>query len=96
MSNIITELRDPVYIHVDGRGKGWCHWLIHTGAHCDIIWGTILNNGEVWWAANAEVRVEPNWTMGRGKKETKPHPNVVAAKPKRKTKKKSKRTKKKK
>lgn len=74
--SVITELRDPVYISIEGRGKGWAHWMIHAGAHCDIIWGTVLLNGEVWWAPNSSIRVEPNWTMGRGKEETEAHPNV--------------------
>ena len=55
----------PVIVTSKNNQKGQAiAWLDYSEEH-DMIWGVILENGEVWWVPNKEIRIPYNWTIGR-------------------------------
>jgi hypothetical protein len=55
----------PVVVTSKNNTKGDAiAWLDYSSEHY-IIWGVALENGEVWWVPNHEIRMQGNWTMGR-------------------------------
>lgn len=63
---MFTQLNPPVPLHVLGRGDGYAIGLIDYGQEHNLIWVTAIDaTGEIWCAANPDVRMQKNWTMGR-------------------------------
>jgi len=61
------QLEPTIPVHVLGKGDGYAFAVIDYGQEHDLIWVTALTaSGEIWCAPNPRVRVQSNWTMGRG------------------------------
>ena len=64
---MFTQLNPAIPLHVLGRGDGFALGVIDYGQEHNILWVTaITDTGEIWCAPNAEVRMQSNWSMGRG------------------------------
>jgi hypothetical protein len=62
----LTQLDPTLPIHVLGKGDGYAFAVIDYGQEHNLIWVTAITaTGEIWCAPNPEVRMQPNWTMGR-------------------------------
>jgi hypothetical protein len=65
---MFTQLLTPIPLHVLDKGDGFAIGVIDYGQEHDLIWVTAIDaTGEIWCAPNPRVRLQPNWTMGRGK-----------------------------
>lgn len=61
-----TQLNPPIRLFVVGKGPGNAVVLIDYGPDWDLWWVVILDrSGEIWTAANPDVRGVTNATMGR-------------------------------
>jgi hypothetical protein len=61
------QLEPTIPVHVIEKGDGYAFAVIDYGQEHDLIWVTALTgSGEIWCAPNPRVRVQSNWTMGRG------------------------------
>lgn len=64
---MFTQLNPPLPVTVLDRGKGLAMAVIDYGPEHNLIWVTALDDGgEIWCAPNPKVRMQINWTMGRG------------------------------
>lgn len=64
---MFTRLDPPIPIHVLDKGTGYAFACIDYGQEHNLIWVTALDaSGEIWCAPNPQVRMQKNWTMGRG------------------------------
>ncbi|MCR2833394.1 hypothetical protein [Parerythrobacter lacustris] len=64
---MFTQLQTPMPLHVLGRGNGLAIAVIDYGPEHNLIWVTAIDaTGEIWCAPNPEVRMQKNWTLGRG------------------------------
>jgi hypothetical protein len=62
-----TQLNPPIPLTVIDRGKGVAIGMIDYGPEHNLIWVTAIDaTGEIWCAPNPMVRMQANWTMGRG------------------------------
>ena len=65
---MFTQLNPPIPLHVLGKGDGHALAVIDYGQEHNILWVTAIDDtGEIWCAPNAEVRMQANWSLGRGK-----------------------------
>lgn len=63
-----TQLQTPMPVFVVGRGKGLAVAVIDYGPEHNLIWVTAIDEtGEIWCAPNPQVRMQANWSMGRGR-----------------------------
>ena len=63
---MFTQLNPPLPVVVADKGKGFAIAVIDYGQEHHLIWVTALDaNGELWCVPNPQVRLQPNWTMGR-------------------------------
>ncbi|MEE4350995.1 MAG: hypothetical protein V2J26_12275 [Pacificimonas sp.] len=63
-----VQLDPPVPLHVIDRGDGIAFAVIDYGPEYNLIWVTAIDGtGEIWCAPNPQVRMQENWTLGRGK-----------------------------
>ncbi|MCE7795592.1 hypothetical protein LWE61_03365 [Sphingobium sufflavum] len=63
-----TQLNPPIPLDVLDKGKGMAIGMIDYGPEHNLIWVTAIDaTGEIWCAPNPQVRMQSNWTMGRGK-----------------------------
>jgi hypothetical protein len=63
-----TPLDPPIPLHVIDKGDGYAFAVIDYGQEHNLIWVTGMNEtGEIWCAPNPKVRLQPNWSMGRGR-----------------------------
>ena len=63
-----TQLNPTLPVTVEGKGSGFAFAVIDYGQEHHLIWVVALDgSGEIWSAANPNVRLQPNWTMGRKK-----------------------------
>lgn len=63
---MFTQLNPPIPLTVLDKGKGYAVGVIDYGQEHNLIWVTALSDsGEIWCAPNPQVRMQPNWTMGR-------------------------------
>lgn len=61
-----TELKSPLPLCVEGKGKGYAIGVIDYGPEHHLIWVVAIDDTrEIWAAPNPMVRVQSNWTMGR-------------------------------
>jgi hypothetical protein len=64
---MFTQLDPPIPLHVLDKGDGYAIGVIDYGQEHDLIWVTAIDaTGEIWSAPNPGVRMQKNWTMGRG------------------------------
>lgn len=64
---MLTQLNPTIPMHVLGKGDGFAIAVIDYGQEHNLIWVTaITSTGEIWCAPNPKVRLDSNWTMGRG------------------------------
>ena len=62
-----TQLDPPVPLYVLERGNGLAFGVIDYGPEHNLIWVTAIDEtGEIWCAPNPQVRMQKNWTLGRG------------------------------
>ncbi|WP_337190585.1 hypothetical protein [Tsuneonella aeria] len=67
---MFTQLNPPIPLHVLDKGDGLAIGLIDYGPEHNLIWITAIDaTGEIWCAPNPKVRMQANWSMGRGKSE---------------------------
>jgi len=60
------QLDPPIPLTVLDKGKGYAIGVIDYGQEHNLIWVTAIDEtGEIWCAPNPQVRMQPNWTMGR-------------------------------
>ncbi|MGN3973610.1 hypothetical protein [Tsuneonella sp. SYSU-LHT278] len=65
---MFTQLNPPIPLHVLDKGDGLAFGVIDYGPEHNLFWITALDaNGEIWCAPNPQVRMQSNWSMGRGK-----------------------------
>ena len=65
---MFTQLNPPIPLHVLGKGDGYALAVIDYGQEHNLIWVTAIDDtGEIWCAPNPEIRMQANWSMGRGK-----------------------------
>lgn len=63
-----TQLQTPMPVFVLDKGKGMAIAVIDYGPEHNLIWVTAVDDtGEIWCAPNSQVRMQANWTMGRGR-----------------------------
>lgn len=55
----------PVIVTTKDNAEGLAFALIDYSIEHHVIWGIALNNGEVWWVPNKDIRFQSNWTAGR-------------------------------
>lgn len=62
---MITQL-DPPLPMTTPKGAGLAHFLIDYGAESHLMWVVFMDSdGSCWTVPNPEVRMAPNWSMGR-------------------------------
>lgn len=65
------QLDPPIPVHVLDKGDGFAIGVIDYGQEHNLIWVTAIDaTGEIWCAPNPRVRMQANWTMGRGRSAT--------------------------
>lgn len=68
MSSTFTQLEPPLPMTVVGKGDGYAVAVIDYGQEFDLLWVVVLDeSGEIWCAPNPKVRMQGNWSMGRGR-----------------------------
>ena len=64
---MFTQLNPPSPLHVLDKGDGYAIGVIDYGQEHNLIWVTAIDaTGEIGCAPNPGVRMQTNWTMGRG------------------------------
>lgn len=62
---MIHQLSPPLHLQTP-KGPGWAHFLIDYGPEHDLLWTVFLDDGGACWTVpNQEVRLSPNWSVGR-------------------------------
>lgn len=66
---MILQLDPPIPVFVVTKNtKGYAiGWIDYSQEH-NLIWVVALDNGEVWSIQNPDIRLQPNYTMGRAPK----------------------------
>lgn len=65
---MFTQLNPPIPLFVIGKGTGHAIGMIDYGQEHNLLWVTAIDEtGEIWCAPNPQVRMQANWSMGRGK-----------------------------
>lgn len=61
-----TQLNPTLPMVVEGKGSGYAIAVIDYGPEHHLIWVVAVDEtGEIWSVSNPQVRMQPNWTMGR-------------------------------
>ncbi len=61
-----TQLDPTLPMVVEGKGSGYALAVIDYGPEHHLIWVVAIDEtGEIWSVSNPQVRMQPNWTMGR-------------------------------
>ena len=62
---MITQLNPPLPLDTP-KGHGLAHFVIDYGAENNLLWVVFMDaDGACWSIPNPEVRMRPNWSMGR-------------------------------
>ena len=65
---MFTQLNPPMPLHVLDKGDGLAFGVIDYGPEHNLLWITAIDaTGEIWCAPNPQVRMQANWSLGRGK-----------------------------
>jgi hypothetical protein len=71
---------DPPLPMTTPKGAGLAHFVIDYGAETHLLWVVFLDaDGSCWTVPNPEVRMAPNWSLGRRPLLTAPKPANGAA-----------------
>lgn len=63
---MIIQLNPSIPVHVMDKGKGEAIGWLDYGKEDHLIWIVAMNNtGEVWLETNPNIRLLPNYTIGR-------------------------------
>lgn len=64
---MFTQLNPSIPLHVLDKGAGQAIAVIDYGPEHHLVWVTAIDaTGEIWCAPNPRVRMQSNWTLGRG------------------------------
>lgn len=64
---MFTQPNLPIPLHVLDKGDGLAFGVIDYGPEHNLLWITAIDaTGEIWCAPNPKVRMQPNWSVGRG------------------------------
>ncbi len=64
---MFTQLNPPIPLKLIDKGDGMAIGVIDYGAEHDLLWVTAVDaTGEIWCAPNPRVRMQKNWSLGRG------------------------------
>ena len=64
---MFVQLDPPIPLMVEDRGNGLAIGVIDYGLEHDLLWVTAIDDsGEIWCAPNHKVRMQANWSAGRG------------------------------
>lgn len=67
----ILQLNPSIPVHVINKGIGEALFLLDYSKESDVLWAVALDNGgEVWWVPNKDIRLLPNYSIGRIKSES--------------------------
>jgi hypothetical protein len=62
---MLTQLNPPLPLKTS-KGDGLAHFVIDYGPESHLMWVVFMDaDGACWTVPNPEVRMSPNWTMGR-------------------------------
>jgi hypothetical protein len=62
---MITQLNPPLPLKTP-KGDGLAHFVIDYGPESHLMWVVFMDaDGACWTVPNPEVRMSPNWTLGR-------------------------------
>ena len=79
---MLVQLNPPLPLNTP-KGDGLAHFVIDYGPEADLLWVVFMDaDGACWTVPNPEIRISPNWTMGRRKahrRETAPEKAVPSA-----------------
>ena len=79
---MLTQLNPPLPMDTP-KGRGLAHFVIDYGPEAHLFWVVFMDaDGACWTVPNPEIRISPNWTMGRRKahgRETAPEKAVPSA-----------------
>lgn len=61
----MIQLNPPLPL-ITPKGKGWAYFLIDRSQEHNLEWVVFLDKtGECWTFQNTEIKIQPNYTMGR-------------------------------
>ena len=64
---MFTQINPPIPLKVIDKGDGMAIGVIDYGAEHNLLWVTAIDaTGEIWCAPNPKVRMQKNWSLGRG------------------------------
>lgn len=64
----LTQLNPTLPVEVEAKGKGLAFAIIDYGEEHHLVFVVAMDDGgEVWCVPNPQIRVQSNWTFGRGK-----------------------------
>ncbi|MEA2875761.1 MAG: hypothetical protein QOF14_957 [Hyphomicrobiales bacterium] len=62
---MLVQLNPPLHMETP-KGKGWAHFCIDYGPEMHLLWVVFMDaDGACWTVPNPEIRLSPNWSMGR-------------------------------
>ena len=62
---MLVQLNPPLHMETP-KGKGWAHFCIDYGPETHLLWVVFMDaDGACWTVPNPEIRLSPNWSMGR-------------------------------
>lgn len=65
---IYVRLDPPIPLETK-RGRAFAHFMYDPGDERDALWVCFMNDGQIWWVPNNEVRACENLSLGRIKPE---------------------------
>ncbi len=69
---MLVQLNPPLHMETP-KGKGWAHFCIDYGPETHLLWVVFMDaDGACWTVPNPEIRLSPNWSMGRRPSEHQP------------------------
>ena len=76
---MLVQLNPPLHMETP-KGKGWAHFCIDYGPETHLLWVVFMDaDGACWTVPNPEIRLSPNWSMGRRPSEHQPKEQEKAA-----------------
>jgi len=62
---MLTQLNPPLPMTTP-KGEGLAHFVIDYGPESHLMWVVFMQaDGACWTVPNPEIRLSPNWTLGR-------------------------------
>jgi hypothetical protein len=64
---MFVQLNPPLPMQTP-KGSGLAHFVIDYGPEAHLLWVVFMDaDGACWTVPNPEIRMSPNWSMGRRK-----------------------------